>query len=141
MQKNNPSNAELYYMLGEIKGLLSGIVEMQTKTIYALIALAGATVGLRLFGSPPIQIIMFYVKTFIFLFTALLALGKRSSLKSWYYMFGFGLSAGLAQILKLVTPTETTLSTILFLISNISLLLFVWKWGDGLPSEPQGVDE
>lgn len=129
MKPRNPSNSDIYYLLGEIKGTLDSIVEMQSKVIYALIALAGATMGLKLWGSPPLQTIMFYTKVFIFVFTALLALGKRSVAKRWYWIFAFALSAGLAQVIDLLTSQEQNVSTTLFLLANISLLMFVWNWG------------
>lgn len=126
--KKNPTNADVYLLLGEIKGMLDGLVDMQTKVMLALIALAGATLGLKLVGSPPIQVAMFYLKVFIFIFTGLLAVAKRHVLGGWYLLLAFGLCAGAAQTIKLFTPGETIVSTLLFLAANWALLGFVWNW-------------
>jgi hypothetical protein len=119
---------ELYYLLGEINGKLDGLIDQQTKTIYALVALAGATVGLKLMGTPPTQVVMFYVKVFVFLFTILTAWSKRRTLKGWVYLFAFGFLAGVAQVLNIVVRGETTVATAMFMFSNVSLLAFLWNW-------------
>ncbi len=122
------TNRELYFLLGEINGKLDGLVDQLAKVIYALIALAGATVGLKLMGSPPLQVIMFYIKVFVFLFTVVTAFAKRRILKGWVYLFGFGLLAGIAQVMNIVLSGEASIATALYLVSNVSLLAFLWNW-------------
>ena len=127
--KNNSPNKKLYYLLGEMNGKLDGLITSQSKTIYALIALAGATIGLKLVGSPPLQVILFYTKIFLFLFTIIIALMKRRIFGGWYYIFAFGVFAGAAQIVNVFSnSSEPIISTSLFLLSNLALALFIWNW-------------
>lgn len=116
------------YRLGKIDAKLDILVEQNQKTILALIALVAATVGLKFIGSPPLQIILFYVKTFIFVFTMLIAWQKRHEIKGWYYIFGFGMFAGIAQVLNIALQNESMFATTSFLLCNIMLLLFIWQW-------------
>ena len=122
------ANRELYFLLGEINGKLDGLVDQLAKVIYALIALAGATVGLKLMGTPPMQVIMYYIKAFILLFTVLMTFAKRRVLKGWGYLFAFGFFAGTAQIMNIVLSGEVAVATMLYLVSNASLLRFLWNW-------------
>ena len=124
----DPTNADMYYLLGEINSKLTILVDHQSKTILALIALAAATLGLKVMGSPPLQVAMFYSKAFIFVFTLLMALYKRHKLRNWYWIFGFAVSALAAQMMGLLIGRETTFGTGLFWVANLCLLIFVWTW-------------
>lgn len=126
-ENHNPNIRDLYFLLGKMSGKMDGMINAQNKTIYALIALAGATVGLKLMGTPPLQVIMYYAKAFIFLFTAIVSFSKRKELRHWYFLFGFAVFAGVSQFLTII-QSEQILGTALFLIANVSLLLFVWCW-------------
>jgi len=126
-KRKNPSNAKIYYLLGRIDGKMDTLIHIQERITYALITLAGATVGLKLIGSPPVQIVLFYLKAFIFLFTALMAWSKRSILKEWYYIFAFGSLAGIAQVYGAVRGGgQDIVGTTIFLLANIALLMFIW---------------
>lgn len=141
-EKKNPTTKDVYLIVGEIKGLVQGIREGQdriadgqTKVILALIGVIGATLGLKAIGSPPLQVCLFYIKVFVFLFTALVAAYKRNSLGGWYYLFAFAVLAGMAQITNIVLSDEEMVATILFLAANIALLAFVWNWDRWLKKE------
>jgi len=118
------------YILGKIDAKLNILIDNQQKVILALIAIVGATLGLKFVGTPPLQILLFYIKTFIFLFTILISWSKRKIIKGWYFLFAFGIFAGVAQILNIVCHGETIWSTLSFLMCNIMLLLFIWYWSD-----------
>lgn len=128
LEKKDPTAKDLYFLLGEINGKLDGLLDQQSKTIWGLLALAGATVGLKLVGSPPEQVVLFYAKSVVFLFTVIVSWGRRRVLGGWQYIAGFGVLAGSAQVLNILLPSEPLVGTILFLIANLSLLLFVWNW-------------
>jgi len=126
--KEAVANRELYFLLGEINGKMDGLIDQQSKTIIALIALAGATVGLKLMGTPPMQVIMYYIKAFIFLFMVLMTFAKRRILKGWGYLFAFAFFAGTAQVMNIMLGGETSIATALYLVSNIAFLAFLWNW-------------
>lgn len=123
---------DLYYKLGEIDGKLDGLLIMQTKIIYALIALAGATVGLKLMGSPPLLIVSSFINGFIFLFAIILAIHRRQEIKGWQYILTFGVFGVVGNIHKVIAPDVVSFRTCIFIIGNLALLIYVWQsdnWG------------
>lgn len=117
------------YQLGQINAKLDSLLDSNLKVILALIALVGATLGLKIVGTPPLTVILCYIKTFLFIFTVLISFAARKKLREWYFIFGFGLFAGIAQVTSILAHGETVYGTAFFLIANISLLLFVWGLG------------
>lgn len=129
MDKGNPSElTDIFTLLGEIKGTLEAMKGEQTKVMLALIALAGATLGLKVVGSPPLQVIIFYVKVWLFAFAVLIGLANRKHLRFWWVMSGYGVIAGGAQIIRLLSTKGTSLSSGLFLVSNVVLVGLFWSW-------------
>lgn len=140
---NNITNAELYKLLsdisgniGEINGKLDGLVSTQTKTIYALIALAGATVGLKLMGSPPLWVISGYINLFVFIFATVLSIHKRDTIYGWGYILAFGLLGIVANIYKLMPNAMDWIRTSIFILANSSLVMFLWNWDRWRKDEP-----
>lgn len=116
------------YQLGQINAKLDSILDSNMKVILALIALVGATIGLKIVGTPPLTVILYYIKTFLFIFTVLTSFAARKRLRGWQFILGFGLFAGIAQITSILAHGETVYGTAFFLIANISLLPFIWGW-------------
>lgn len=113
------------YKLGKIDAKLDILISQQQKTIFALIALVAATIGVKFLGTTPLQYIMFYTKAFIFAFIVLISWFRRDVIRGWYLLFGFGIFGGAAQILNLAYHSEMVSATILFLICNIILLIYI----------------
>lgn len=124
----NPTNKDLYFLLGEIDAKLDGVIQMQGKVIYALIALAGATVGLKLMGSPPLAVIARYINLFVFLFAVLLAIGKRRMFYSWQHILLFGIFGICGNLYYLIFNNHEWIRTGIFIIANSNLVLFLWNW-------------
>lgn len=136
--KNSVDLSDLHYIMGEINGKLDtltlqqhkasdAIIAQQNKTIYALIALAGATVGLKLMGSPPLLIILSFINGFIFLFTFITAIFKRKQMRGWAYILTFGIMGIIGNIHKVISPANTDIRNLFFIVGNLGLLLFVWQ--------------
>jgi len=131
----NITNVELYQLLsdisgsiGEINGKLDGLVSTQTKTIYALIALAGATVGLKLVSSPPPLIISSFLNAFIFLFAAILAVHQRRQIHGWQFVLSYGVFGIIGNLYRAIVPANVWIGTCIFIIANSGLVLFLWNW-------------
>lgn len=126
---------DIYHILGRIDGKLdglvngqNGLVDAQSKTIYALIALAGATIGLKLMGTPPLAVIARYINTFAFLFAMILAAGRRKYLiDGWRWIFLFGLFGFLGNVYNIVYQDTAWVRTALFIVANGSLVVFLWR--------------
>lgn len=117
-----------YLILGEIKGQLNGIVQMQAKTIYAVIALAGATVSLKLVATPPLAVITRFINLFVFLFALVLAVNKRRVLHGWQYVLLFGLFGIAGNLYYLIFLDAEWLRTTMFIAANSNMALFLWNW-------------
>lgn len=125
---------DLYFKMGEIDGKLDMIIAMMQKTIYALIALAGATVGLKLMGTPPLLIISSFINGFVFLFAGLLSVFsfKRRGIRGWQYILVFGLMGVMGNAHKVIAPGAVALRTCFFIVGNLALVVFLWQsdsWG------------
>ncbi len=125
---SDPQVRDVYYLLGSISGKLDGLIEAQSKTIYALIALAAATLGLKLLGTPPLAIISRFINSFVFLFALILAVGKRKTLFGWQYILIFGLFGMAGNIYYLVFLDHEWLRTSIFIVANSGLVFFLWNW-------------
>ena len=125
---SDPQVKDVYYLLGTISGKLDGLVEAQSKTIYALIALAAATLGLKLLGTPPLAIISRYINLFVFMFAIILAVGKRKSIHGWYYVLIYGIFGMLGNIYYLIFLNHEWLRTSLFIVANAGIGIFLWNW-------------
>lgn len=125
-----PKIEDVYFLLGEISGKLDGLIQAQSKTIYALIALAGATIGLKLVGTPAIVVISRFINMFVFLFTFLIGLSLRKKMRGWYFISLFGFAGVIGNIISLVGGESATSSfrVPVFIIANMSMLLFIWSW-------------
>ena len=141
--KDNPSNSDIYLILGEIKGLVEGVVEMQTKVIFALIALAGATLGLKLVKTSALIVISRYTNMFVFLFAALLGVSLRKKLNGWYFVLAYGIGGVAGNLVSLIGGEGPTgvFRVPIFIVANLSLLLFLWGWDKWEPKSPGGRNE
>lgn len=119
--------SDLYYKLGEMDGKMDSLVEAQHKTIYALIALSGATVGLKLMGSPPLLIISSFINAFVFLFAAIIAIARRRILTGWPFILIFGIMGIIGNFHKIIAPNNVWFRTCFFIIANGSLVFFLWR--------------
>lgn len=129
--KSDVELSDLYFKLGEIDAKLDSLVTMQTKVIYALIALAGATVGLKVMSTPPLLVVSSFVNAFIFLFAGILAVGRRQQLQGWQYLLGFGVMGVAGNMHKVVAPGSVWIRTCIFIVANLSLLVCLWRLVDG----------
>lgn len=124
--------SDVYFKLGEIDAkldsLVTALVTMQSKIVYALIAMAAATLGLKLVGTPPLAVITRYINLFVFTFALALAIGKRRVLRGWQYILVFGVFGMLGNLYYLIFHNHEWLRTCLFIVANSSLALFLWSW-------------
>lgn len=126
-RRDNIELPDLYFKMGEIDGKMDTLIAMQNKIAYALIALAGATVGLKLVGSPPLLVILSFINGFIFLFTFMVAIFQRKKLRGWPYILTFGIAGVMGNIHKIISPAATDIRNLFFIVGNFGLLLFVWQ--------------
>lgn len=130
MAKENLTNKDVYLVLGEIKGIVEGIRDGQTKISLALIALAGATIGLKLMGTPPLIVISRFTNMFVFLFACLVAFSLRKRMNGWYFILAYGIAGIMGNLISLIGgegPTGTFRIPV-FIVANLAMLLFLWKW-------------
>jgi len=128
--KNNPTIADVYFVLGSISGKLDGLIATQSKTIYALIALAGATLGLKLLGTPTPIVISRFVNMFVFLFASLVGFSQRRKMNGWYFILTFGIGGVIGNLISLIGGEGPTalFRVPVFIIANSAMGLFLWKW-------------
>lgn len=110
---------------------LDNLLNQQTKIIFALIAIIGATIGLKFVGSPLYVLIVVYVDLFVFIFVTLFALWKYDKLKGWIFILLFGLCGVIGNLIGVLPigmhpPLWVTWS--LFPIGNTAILLFLWRY-------------
>ena len=125
---------DVYHKLGQIDGKMDTLIATQNKVIYALIALSGATVGLKLMGTPPLLVISSFINGFVFLFAAILAGHRRRDIRGWQFILMFGLLGIVGNIHKVIDPGGVWFRTCIFIVANVSLVIFLWQsdsWGYG----------
>lgn len=115
--------------MGEIRAMLRQVIDTQSKTIYALIAVIGATIGLKFTNSPPILIVFVWVNLFVFLFAAIVATARRKELQHWYWIAIFGIGGVAANVIRLATCEGgiNEYSQILYIVSNTAMVLYLWN--------------
>ena len=128
--KNEPTISDVYFLLGSISGKLDGLIATQSKTIYALIALAGATLGLKLLGTPSIVVISRFVNMFVFLFASVVGFSLRGKMTGWYFICAYGVGGVVGNLMSLVGGEGATSSfrVPVFIVANLAMLAFLWGW-------------
>jgi hypothetical protein len=120
---------DLSLAIGSMNSKLDVVIATQNKTIYSLIGLIAAVIGVRLVGSPPMVVILAFVNFFVFTFMGLAAFYKRKAFKERYFLVVFALLGMTASIVSAVfyhgAATEITRG--LFILGNISLLIYIWR--------------
>jgi hypothetical protein len=129
--KKDVKNEDLYYMLGQIDGKLDGMLNQQSKVIYALIALAGATLGLKLMGTPPLVVISRFINMFVFFFTAIVGFSLRKKACGWYFILVYGIGGVVGNLISLIGGENLTseFRIPVFVAANLSLFLYFWRQG------------
>jgi len=147
MSKDKMDSDEVYQMFGEIKTITQGQQREQKETnkilrdqrgdnskiIMSLIALVGATLGLKITGTPALDIIQLYILMFASLFTFLIAIYYREHLKYWFSLTAFGGFYFVGIMLGIYSKYqhwETKLCynvrLIFYMIAFINLIYFLW---------------
>ena len=128
--KNDPNIADVYFVLGSISGKIDGLIATQSKTIYALIALAGATLGLKLLGTPTLIVLSRFTNMFVFLFASVFGIALRKKLRGWYFIVIYGAGGVIGNLISLIGGEGPTgnFRVPVFIVANFALVLFLWKW-------------
>ena len=128
---------ELRRDVGEMKGLLTSLNDSIMKIFYALIALAGASIGTKFIGTPWYVEIAMWATMSSGLFVGLITLAKRKCLSFWekwirwsfvcYCFWVSGLRIYHYQVDTPLTRTEGIVSQMILTSLAVGFITLAWR--------------